>query len=202
MKHEAVKTGVLVEGLALARGGRVLFSDLSFAARAGDLVEVRGANGAGKTSLLRAIAGFLRPAAGRIAFDAGAEPALSVHFLGHQNAVKSALDARAHMRFWAGLLGGDAVDAALQSFGLQRIADLPARMLSQGQQRRIALARLVAAPRPVWLLDEPVAALDEEGRAQFAAALAAHRAGGGVAIMTTHDELGLSPTHTITLAPA
>lgn len=199
MKHEGVKTGVSVNAVVLARGGRDLFPPLSFAAAPGDLIELRGANGAGKTSLLRALAGFLRPSAGRIAFDAP-EPQERVHFVGHQNGLKGSASARAHLRYWAELLGGGAVESAIAAFGLERIADLPTRVLSQGQQRSAALARLVVAPRPLWLLDEPAASLDARARDRLVVAIDAHRADGGIAIVATHDALGAAPTQTITLA--
>lgn len=187
------------EALALARGGRVLFDALSFAAEPGAYIEIRGANGAGKTSLLRVLAGFLKPRAGRVLIEPAEEPALALHFVGHRNALKSGADARAHLRYWAALFGGAGDDEALARFGLSAVADLPARALSQGEARRLALARLLAAPRPIWLLDEPAAALDGEGRAALVDLIASHREQGGLAIAAVHEPLGPAPSATISL---
>ncbi len=194
------KPALRVEGVSLARGGRVLFEGLSFAAPSGAYIELRGANGAGKTSLLRALAGFLRPRAGRISYDNVDEPALALHFIGHVNALKSSESVRAHLRYWAGLLGGRHDERALLArVGLSGLAERPARTLSQGQARRLALARLLIAPRPVWLLDEPAAALDDAGRDLVAELIGAHCADGGVAIAAVHEALGPAPSQTIAL---
>src|SRR5262249_32196497 len=152
------KPGISVHDLAITRGGRALFEALSFAISSGGYAEIRGPNGAGKTSLLRAIAGFLRPNAGQIAFEHIEEPATALHYLGQLNALKPAASVSAHLRYWTGLLGGDEGDV-LGRVGLDKIADLPVRALSQGQARRLALGRVLVAPRPIWLLDEPAAAL-------------------------------------------
>lgn len=190
-----------VERLTVARGTRTLFSDLSFSAAPGAFVELRGPNGAGKTSLLRALAGFLRPAEGRIAFNGVEEPSLALHFLTHRDGLKAPLDACAHLRFWAGLMGGrrDAVDEALTRVGLAPIADLPARALSQGQGRRLSLARLLIAPRALWLLDEPAASLDAAGKTLLASLIEEHRARGGVVVAAAHEDLGAQPSQTIAL---
>lgn len=194
------KPSLRVEALALARGERVLCEGLSFAAGAGDYLEIRGANGAGKTSLLRAIAGFLRPRAGTIALAGAEEPAQALHYVAHQNGLKGAASVRAHLRYWAGLFGARADEAeALDRLGLARQADLPARVLSQGQARRLALTRLVIAPRPIWLLDEPAAALDAQGRDVLGALIAAHRAQGGLVLAALHEPLGPAPSQTLTL---
>lgn len=190
---------IAVEALTLARGERVLCAGLSFAAAPGDYVEIRGSNGAGKTSLLRAIAGFLRPRAGRIVIEGSEEPALALHYVGHQDGLKGAASARAHARYWAGLFGVREGDA-LERLGLSRQRDLPARVLSQGQKRRLALTRLVIAPRPIWLLDEPVAGLDAEGRALIVDLIGEHRAAGGIALAAVHEALGAAPSQTVTLA--
>ncbi len=181
-----------VEALSLVRGGRTLFERLTFTASPGSLTEIRGPNGSGKTSLLRGIAGLLRPAAGQIALRGAEDAQLAIHLLGHRDGLKGALNVRAHARYWAGLLGAGAdVEAALARVGLAPIADLPARVLSQGQARRLALARLLAAPRPVWLLDEPAAGLDAAGKAMLADVINAHLRGGGVAIAALHEPLGV-----------
>ncbi|MBU6373057.1 MAG: heme ABC exporter ATP-binding protein CcmA [Alphaproteobacteria bacterium] len=198
-----------VDGLALERGGRALFQDLSFAAAPGAFVELVGPNGAGKTSLLRALAGFLRPAGGRIsatedgaALDDDQRPT-RLHLLGHRDGLKSTLDARAHLTFWRDLLGGGAegasIDDALARVGLARLGDLPARAFSAGQGRRLALARLLVAPRPLWLLDEPAAALDRAGKALLGEVIAAHRATGGVVIAALHEPLDAKADATVTI---
>jgi heme exporter protein A len=189
-----------VEALTLARGDRTLFADLSFAAAPGDYVEIRGANGAGKTSLLRAIAGFLRPRSGRIQIANAEEPALSLHFVGHQNGLKGAASVRAHLRYWGGLFGvGGGEQFAMECLGLTRQMHLPARVLSQGQARRLALTRLVITQRPIWLLDEPAAALDAQGRELLVELIASHRAQGGIALAAVHEALGPAPSLSVAL---
>ncbi len=189
---------LVAEDVSVARGGRLLFEGVGFVADAGDLVELRGANGSGKTSLLRAIAGFLRPRAGRIAFEGVEEPPLALHYLGHLNALKGAASVRSHLSHWLGLFGGGIdEDVALERVGLTRQAKLPARVLSQGQGRRLSLARLLIAPRPIWLLDEPAAALDVEGRAMLCRLIDAHRAEGGLVVAAVHDVLGPTPSQTL-----
>jgi heme exporter protein A len=191
---------IRVERLAIVRGARRLFEDLSFEARPGDFIELRGANGAGKTSLLRAIAGFLKPREGRVVFDGVEEPSLALHFIGHLNALKPIASAKDHVRYWAGLLGGGpAVDDALERVGLYAEADLPARALSQGQARRLALSRLLIAPRPIWLLDEPAAALDADGRTMLSELIEAHRSGGGLVLAAVHEPLGPSANQSLTI---
>jgi len=194
-------TTVAAEGLALERGGWRLFDTLSFTAPAGAHVALTGPNGAGKTSLLRAIAGFLAPAAGaiRVGDESPAEAQHLLHFLGHRDGLKAALDARSHLRFWADLHGGDGLVAdVLERLGLARVADLPTRVLSAGQARRLALGRLLIAPRPVWLLDEPAASLDAGGKALLEDLIASHCAGGGVACVAVHEPLG-APSQTVRL---
>jgi heme exporter protein A len=191
--------GVTVQGLAIDRGGWRLFENISFSARPGEHVALTGPNGAGKTSLLRAIAGFLRPSSGTINIADAGDAETQIHFLGHRDGLKATLDVRAHVRFWADLLGGSgAADAILERVGLTRVADLPARTLSAGQSRRLALARLLVAPRPVWLLDEPAAALDTNGKAFLDGLIRDHRASGGIVIAAVHETLG-TPSQTVTL---
>lgn len=193
--------------LTLRRGERLLVQGLGFDARPGAFVELTGANGAGKTTLLRALAGFVRPEAGSIALRDGSDDldaesrAGLLHILGHRDGLKGPLDARAHLAFWCGVLGAgrDAIGAALERVGLAPIADLPARALSAGQGRRLALARLIAAPRPLWLLDEPAAALDASGKALVAAMVEAHRASGGIVIAAVHEPLGPEPSLSLRL---
>lgn len=183
-----------VRGLSLSRGERVLFTGLDLALAAGEAVALTGANGAGKTSLLRAIAGFLRPDAGEIAF-AEADPAearaRALHWLGHLDGLKGARRAREELAFQAGWLGADpaGVAAAVDVLALQPLLDLEVRKLSAGQRRRLAFARLVAAPRPVWLLDEPFAPLDARWRGALGVIMQAHLDKGGAILAAVHDPL-------------
>lgn len=194
-------TALRVENLAVQRGERVLFRELTFSLAAGEAVALTGANGAGKTSLLRAVAGLIQPLAGRVRFD-GAAGALdgrdarreACHLIGHLDGLKPGRTAREELVFQARWAGG-AAEAALavaEAWGLTRLLDLQVRMLSAGQRRRLALARLIAAPRALWLLDEPLAPLDGASRAAFAAALLDHLARGGLALAAVHDPLPIA----------
>jgi heme exporter protein A len=184
--------------VTIERGGRRLFAGLSFAAEAGEALIVAGPNGAGKSSLLRALCGFLPIQAGGFALHGG-DPERTVgeqaHYLGHADALKGALTAGENLAYWAGALRGDprreAVLSALARVGLAHVIDFPARALSAGQKRRVALARLLVAERPLWLLDEPTTALDAASQAAFAAIMAKHLAGGGLLVAATHAPLGL-----------
>jgi heme exporter protein A len=200
-----VISALIVENLALQRGERVLFRGLGFALAAGSALAITGPNGAGKTSLLRAIAGFIRPLEGAIRFD-GAESAAdarraATHLLGHQDGLKNGRTARDELAFqaaWTGAAPG-AADAAAAALHLERILDLEVRKLSAGQRRRLALAHLIAAPRALWLLDEPLAPLDAEHRALFGQAMARHLAGGGLIVAAVHDPLPI-PAGEVALA--
>ena len=188
-------------GLACLRGERAVFVGLAFSVAAGSVLLLRGANGSGKSSLLRCMAGLLAPAAGRLTWDdmPVAEDAEAhrrrLRYVGHQDAVKSALTVAEDLVFWQRLHGARdpaAIGAALSRFGIAHLADLPARLLSAGQRRRVALARLLAAPAPLWLLDEPTNALDDDGVERFAAAVGEHRAGGGVVVLAAHGDPGVA----------
>ena len=184
-------------GVRCVRGGREVFTGLDFAASAGEALAVTGRNGSGKTSLLRVIAGLLTPDGGSIDLDGGAgELTLpeQAHFLGHRDALKPALSVVENLAFWQEFLGGEVFDAAasLAEVGLDHATHLPAAFLSAGQRRRLSIARLLAAQRPIWLLDEPTNALDTSGQAMFAALMGHHLARGGLIIAATHAPLGIA----------
>ncbi len=183
-----------VTSLTLSRGHRTLFRDLSFALAPGEAVALTGANGAGKTSLLRALAGFIRPDAGTIAFagsDAGEARRRHVHWLGHLDGLKGARRARQELAFQTAWLGADApgIDAAVDLLALEPLLDLEVRQLSAGQRRRLAFARLIATDRPLWLLDEPFAPLDAHWRAALGLLMQAHVDKGGAILAAVHDPL-------------
>jgi heme exporter protein A len=196
------------EGLACVRGGRLVFEGVSFALASGETLLLRGPNGAGKSSLLRLLAGFLRPSAGALWWDgrpvltAPAEHRARLHLIGHNNAIKGALTARENLRFAVAIAGVPValIERALEGFDVTALADVPAAYLSAGQQRRLPLARLLAASRPLWLLDEPDAGLDAASRANLTRAVAAHRAAGGIAVIATHRDLGLEAPQVLELA--
>lgn len=205
-----------VDKLELARGGRRLATDLSFSVHAGDALVVTGPNGAGKSTLLRALAGLLPAASGDITLtgdDVSADDPAGVHahYLGHADALKTALTARENLAFWAAMLGGRAAGRlvarspleALAALRLDHAADLPVGWLSAGQKRRVALARLLVAARPLWILDEPATALDVASQDRLAGLMADHRAHGGMIVAATHAPLGLADARELRLgAPA
>jgi len=178
--------------IACERGGRTLFEGLDFALKPGEALLVSGPNGAGKTSLLRQLAGLLPLETGQLSAP-GAEPDIAVpelcHYVGHLNAVKSALTVRENLAFWADFLADGKIDAALAVFRLEALADISAGLLSAGQKRKLALSRLFAAPRPIWLLDEPSVSLDAASVKRLDAAIRDHLKGGGIAIVSTHVPL-------------
>jgi heme exporter protein A len=183
-------------GLRCVRGGREIFSGLDFSAARGEAVAVTGANGAGKTSLLRLIAGLLASGGGEIILEGGNDELTlpeQAHYLGHRDAMKPALSVGDNLTFWRDFLGGEATDtaAALMAVGLDHIAHLPAAFLSAGQRRRLSMARLLVVKRPVWLLDEPTSALDVDGQRAFATLMSDHLAGGGILLAATHSPLGI-----------
>jgi heme exporter protein A len=190
--------------IACERGGRTLFQRLSFALAPGEALLVSGPNGAGKTSLLRQLEGLLPLAAGRLSVTGAEEDnpvAELCHAVGHLNATKTSLTVRENLAFWADFLGdgdGDLADA-LTAFGLEPLADFPAGLLSAGQKRKLALSRLYAAPRPIWLLDEPSVSLDAHAVTRLDRAIRDHLKAGGIAIVSTHVPLKTEFDHELSL---
>jgi heme exporter protein A len=183
-------------GVRCVRGGQEIFSGLDFEASSGEVLAVIGANGTGKTSLLRMIAGLLTVADGSIDLEGGvAELTLpeQAHYLGHRDALKPAMSVLENLAFWRDFLGGETFDAAtsVAAVGLDHAIHLPAAYLSAGQRRRLSIARLLVVRRPVWLLDEPTNALDTSGQAMFAALMGDHLSRGGLIIAATHAPLGI-----------
>lgn len=198
------------ENLSARRGEDLIFKDISFTLGAGESLVATGRNGSGKSTLLRTVAGLLRPEAGRVIWTAdGAEDGMraaeACHYLGHRNAMKAELSVAENLAFWKSIYGefrgldssvvangvGMSIDEAAESVGLGGITHLPFGYLSAGQQRRMAFAKLLVAWRPVWILDEPTAALDVSAEAVFTALIKTHLAGGGILLAATHQPLGL-----------
>ncbi|AXK82596.1 heme ABC exporter ATP-binding protein CcmA [Pseudolabrys taiwanensis] len=195
------------ENLACSRGGRTVFTGLSFALGGGEALLVTGRNGAGKSSLLRMIAGLVRIADGRLSLDGGADDASiaeQTHYLGHHDALKPSLSVAENLSFWTTFLGGGhgGVGPALEAVGLAPLAGLPAAYLSAGQRRRLSIARLLAAKRPIWLLDEPTSALDTASQTRLAELMQDHLAGGGLIVAATHGPIGLRDPREMRLGPA
>lgn len=190
---------IRVDRLEVERGGRIVLSNLSFSLAAGETLLVSGRNGAGKSTLLRTLAGLLRPAQGEVRYalaDDERRGPESVHYLGYEDALKPSLTVRENLAFWLEMLAapGDdradqSVESALAAYGIARLVDLPAAYLSAGQKRRVALARLLLAPRPVWLLDEPLIALDVGAQERVVEMMKAHAAGGGAILLASHQPI-------------
>ncbi len=199
---------LVAEGLAASRGERALFAGLGFALDPGAALVLTGPNGSGKSSLLRLVAGFGRPTAGRFLWDGtpltGDLDAYraNLHYVGHQEALKPALTVAETLRFWAALAERPLADPApaLKSLGLEHKAGTPCRFLSSGQRRRLALARLVAWEAPLWLLDEPTVGLDDQALGLIAGLVERHRATGGIVILSTHQPLPLAGARSLSLA--
>lgn len=221
----------VVSGLEVKRGARSVIRDLSFTVAGGEALLLTGANGAGKTTLIRALAGLLRPASGEIRLEGGdpeREVPEQCHYVGHLNSIKASLTAAENLAFWADFLGGETAAAgplirppatfsqrregqslagaervldALDCFNLLELADIPAGYMSAGQKRRLGLARLVVAARPVWLLDEPTVSLDKASVLLLARVVDAHVAGGGIVVAATHLDLGLAAPRELNLSP-
>ncbi len=194
------------DSLACSRGGREVFADIQFSLTGGEALLVTGRNGAGKSSLLRMIAGLVRLAAGRLALEGGDNDASigeQAHYLGHQDAVKPSLSVRENLEFWGRYLGpGESIEPALEAVDLAPLAGLPAAYLSAGQRRRLSIARLVAIKRPLWLLDEPTSALDAPSQERLANLMRGHLAGGGMIVAAAHGSIGLERARELKLGPA
>jgi heme exporter protein A len=181
--------------LTCVRGERRVFAGLAFALDPGRALVLTGANGSGKTSLMRLMAGLGRPAEGEIRWDGeniAGDPEshnARLQFVGHGDTVKPALTARENVAFWTALRGDGDPDAGLAAFALDALAEVPGRFLSAGQRRRVNLARLAAARAELWLLDEPATALDSDSVACLQRAIARHRAAGGMVVLSTHGGL-------------
>ena len=194
-----MRTAILsVDGLSLNRGLRLLFRDLGFEVAAGELLLLRGANGTGKSSLLRVLAGFLAPASGQVTW---AEGVPLPRYLGHQDGLKRPMTVRENLQFLETLYGID-TRANRQSLGIVPLMNLAVGDLSAGQRRRVALARMVAGDGAPWLLDEPATSLDDAGKAWLWDAIAAHRAAGGAVIAAVHDPEAPADARVLTLGRA
>jgi heme exporter protein A len=198
--------------LTCIRGGRRVFSRISFSVATGNALVLTGPNGAGKSSLLRMIAGLLHPTDGRLALDGG-DGELSVgeqaHYVGHLDPLKPALTVTENLMFWAYFLNGKAAGEerarttrSLEVVGLAELAHLPAGYLSAGQRRRLSLARVLSAPRPLWLLDEPTTALDAASQDRLRQVMHEHLSGGGLVVAATHGPLGLEQAGELQLGAA
>lgn len=204
----------MLEGkdLSCVRGERTLFSHRDFTLRAGELLQVQGANGAGKTSLLRMLCGLTPTAEGEIRWggaeigELGEAYRADLLYLGHHNAIQESLTARENLQATAALAGvainDDEAGGALRRMGLRGREDLPARFLSQGQKRRVALARLMWSQAPLWVLDEPFVALDAAALSLLAETIAGHLGHGGLAVLTSHQEVAIAgiPAQTLNLS--
>ena len=184
-------------GVRCVRGGREIFAGLDFQIVSGKALAVTGANGAGKSSLLRMIAGLLPVTDGAISAssdDVDLTLAEQAHYLGHRDALKPALTVAENLLFWQAFLGGETADtqASLEAAGLGHVANLPAAVLSAGQRRRLSIARLLAVKRPLWLLDEPTSTLDAAGQKTFASLMTKHLKSGGLIVAATHGPLGVT----------
>lgn len=199
---------IAAQGLGADRGGERIFSDISFSVADGGCLLVTGPNGSGKSTLLRAIGGLLPLAEGAITLDPTSETWPSVasacHYLGHHNGLKQTLSVEENLRFWRDFSGEPrhSVEDALDAVALSGLGHLPFAVLSTGQRRRAAIARLLVTWRPIWLLDEPTAGLDARSEKRFTALMETHRTQGGIIIAATHWPLGLVDVQDLVMGDA
>jgi len=200
-----------VEGLSVARGGALIVRAAAFSVNSGGGAILRGVNGAGKTSLLRAIAGLLPIASGSVSvicqgkvYRDAADRRMSAVYCGHGDGVKSAMTGIEHLRFWRALYGAprQRIDGAIGAFDLAAFLERPALHLSAGERRRLGLSRLLIAEKPLWLLDEPTAAIDAASADRLSTLIASHRARGGIVLVATHDKFELPNAARLLIAPA
>ena len=193
------------ENLACERGGRTVFSNQTFTLGSGEILQLTGPNGSGKSSLLRLLASLSEPSHGKISLAGGAaelSPGQQAHYIAHSDANKSALTVTENLIFWRDFLGGGDLMRALQAVNLSALADYPVALLSAGQRRRLALARLALVPRAIWLLDEPSVGLDESAQKLLAGLMNGHLREGGLIVAATHVPLGLDPDKNLHLGGA
>ncbi len=187
---------ITAENLSCERGGRTVFSDQNFSLGSGEFLQLAGPNGSGKSSLLRLLANLSEPSLGKITLEGGS-PELTLgqqaHYIAHSDASKSALTVTENLIFWRDFLGGGDLQHAVESVNLSALADYPVALLSAGQKRRLALARLALVPRAIWLLDEPSVGLDEDSQKLLVALMSKHLKAGGLIVAATHVPLGLKP---------
>jgi heme exporter protein A len=190
--HHLPPDAFAARALACRRGERLVFARLDFDLAAGGVLVLMGPNGSGKSSLLRLLAGLSPPDSGVIGWDGAAiaddmaAHRARLHFIGHAEALKAPMSVRETVQFWAGMRGAAAPEAALDVFRLRALSDLPCRILSAGQRRRVALTRLAASPAPLWLLDEPATGLDSDSAADLWRLIGQHRAAGGRIVLSAH----------------
>lgn len=203
---------LIVDNLTVARGARTVIDRVSLTVAGGEALVLTGRNGSGKTTLLRTISGFIRPIAGTVELAGGAADstlAEQSHYLGHLDGTKSTLTVAENLGFWAQYLDPglersereSRVTTALTRFGLQALGSIPAGYLSAGQKRRVGLARLLVAHRPVWLLDEPTVSLDAAAVAALVGIIDEHVARGGIVLAATHQPLHLAMSGELRLGP-
>jgi heme exporter protein A len=187
---------ITAENLSCERGGRTVFSNQNFSLGSGEFLQLAGPNGSGKSSLLRLLANLSEPSIGKITLEGGSSDLTlgqQAHYIAHSDASKSALTVTENLVFWRDFLGGGGLQHALESVNLSALADYPVALLSAGQKRRLALARLALVPRAIWLLDEPSVGLDEASQKLLVALMSQHLKAGGLIVAATHVALGLKP---------
>ena len=185
-----------VSDLTVTRGGIKVLEGVSFAVTAGEALVLRGPNGIGKTTLLRTVAGLQPALQGEVSLDRE-----QMAYAGHADGIKAPLSVTENLEFWAAVFGTGSIASALQAFDLEALAARPAGALSAGQKRRLGLARMVVTGRPVWVMDEPTVSLDTSAVQLFAEAVRAHLAGGGLALLATHIDLGLAEARVLDVGP-